>query len=84
MLPAMKRVLDRYEKQGEHFACIRYDDYLAYVSTGPEVDRPDTWVIGLLGKGGGYLIPQPLHKRYLNVFFLGMSLAFVVVIGCLG
>src|SRR5262245_10990501 len=79
----MKQILDHYEKQPEIFAYIRYDHYLEYVPTGPQVDQPDTWVIGLLGRSGGHLIPLRLHKRYMGVFLLGTALAFVPILGCL-
>jgi len=80
---ATKRILDHYDKEPEFFASIRYDYYLAYDPSAPQVDQPDTWVIALLGRSGGYLIPQSLNNRYLRAFLLGMSLGFVIVVGCI-
>src|SRR5262245_9562714 len=80
---ATKQILDHYDKQPEFFAVIRYDDYLAYEPSAPRMEQPETWVIGQLGKSGGYLIPRSLHDRDLRVLLLGMSLGFVVVAGCL-
>src|SRR5262245_22928775 len=62
---ALKTLLEDYEAKPQYFGTIRYDQYLAYAPGDPQVDQPNDWVIGELSNGGGYLIPEALHRRYV-------------------